>query len=87
VSDETPGWREATDDDVTEMLRGATEAQRSSLLSMLDYLGRGAVRIRCVAEFDGEVNQPIGLEVVGGGRFLIMADGERREYPREDGSA
>lgn len=64
-------------------LDGATQAQADAVLNLLATMGSSQVKLRSVVEFDGQIGAPIALEVVGGTRFLIDADGNVTEYPHE----
>lgn len=71
--------------EIPDILEGATTAQADAVLKLLSTMGSSQIRVRSVVEFDGQVGAPVALEVVGGVRFLIDADGSVTEYPRDDG--
>lgn len=77
-------WRAATPDDMADVLRLLTAVQESTLLGLIRSMPDARVRIRVLTEFEGQINVPVMLEIVGGTRFMIDAEGSISEYRRED---
>lgn len=76
-------WHEPSEDEARDFFRVLTDVQRDAAADLIQREKPDRVTLRRVPEFEGQINEPLGVQFSDGRRFAVAADGSVTEYPRE----